>query len=229
MTQRKRRATVSKSGYGGKFDSPEARFRTLMEKIIGDISQYWRQLTETPVQAVAGFVAFWGTITPILDMFTKDTASKSFPGSGGMLEGIEALLSASVPMKVLTSLVLTCSIGWTCAVGASWLTSRRSDGSKVVAFALAIFSGALVSAWSTSFLLKTDINRVGLQTDMTLILVTLCICAATLVAKTKYLLTHESAPDVIEQRATTLVLFTLGAVGVTLVSLADVIGSKGGQ
>jgi hypothetical protein len=228
MTQRKRRAAVSKSGVGAKFDIPEGRFRTLMENVAGDIGRYWRHLVETPIQAIVGFVAFLASITSIIEMLTKDSDSRS-SGSGSMLDGIEALLSASVPMKVLTSLVFSCSIGWTCAVVSSWLTSRKNDGSTVVAVALAIFSGAFVSAWSTSFLLKTDINRVGLQTDMTLILVTFCICAATLVAKTKYRLTHESALDVIEQRATTLVLFTLAAVGVTLVSLADVIASKAGQ
>lgn len=228
MTQRKKRTAVSKLGIGAKFDIPEGRFRTVMENVVGDIGRYWRHLVETPIQAFVGFVAFLASITSIIELLTQDSVSRS-SGSGSMLDGIEAFLSASVPMKVLTSLVFACSIGWTCAVVASWLTSRKNDGSTVVAVALAIFSGAFVSAWSTSFLLKTDINRVGLQTDMTLMLVTVCICAATLVAKTKYRLTHESAPNVIEQRATTLVLFTLAAVGVTLVSLADVIASKANQ
>ena len=227
MTQRNRRAETPKNDNRNKSKTLEASVLSLPENLAADLARYWKMFAAAPIQSGLGFLAFIpATVVPAVKFLTGGSDG-SAGSSSGITGGVQSMLTASVPMKLLTALVFACSIGWTWAVVASWLTARRRDGFWLLSLAIATFSGVFVSSWSAGFLIKDNNNAVGVNMNMALLLVTACICASTTVAKTKFKMTRESDPVLIEQRAMTLMVFSLAAVAVALFVLASSPGGGG--
>lgn len=205
------------------------KFTLVPRNVLDEIRELWGRFEATPLQAMGGLLAFSATIIPLVETLTgraRDGDNTRHQASDGLISTLFSwlvtVMTSSVPMRLVTCLLISGCIGWTWSSFVVWLTRSAQEGRKFFALVLATFFGFLVSAWTISSLRPGNVPVEGdFPLITTVAITTVCIALSVLTARVRFRLTHETSMPVIERRAHALALFAFSATAITLVTFIN--------